>query len=75
LYHTRTAIPNIGEAGFPIISDKREIRLPQKRSYKNKKTFIDFYVQMQENEERRRVKSVRFAATRRYFESIPEDDQ
>jgi len=60
-------IPNTDVSGIPIISDKREIRLPQKRSYKNKKTFIDFYVQMQENEERRRLKSARFAATRRYF--------
>jgi len=40
-----------------IIGAVRRIRLAQKRSYKNKKSFIDFSWQMQENEERRRLKT------------------
>jgi hypothetical protein len=74
LYHNYIVIPNT-DVVIPRHKGKtRGIRVGSKRSYKNKKSFIDFYGQMQENEERRRLKSTRFAANRRYFESLPEDD-
>jgi len=54
----------------------RRIRLAQKRSYKNKKSFIDFSWQMQENEERRRLETrAACGKIRRYFEKLPEDTQ
>lgn len=42
LYHNHMVIPNTDVSGIPIIRVKREIRLSQKRSYKYKKSFIDF---------------------------------
>jgi len=59
-----------------FIGAVRRIRFAQKRSYKNKKSFIDFSWQMQENEERRRLET-RAACGKicRYFEKLPEDTQ
>jgi hypothetical protein len=51
------------------------IRGTQKRSYKNKKSFIDFSAQMQENEERRRLKSAHISARSPLFLFVPEDKQ
>ncbi|MEZ4626676.1 MAG: hypothetical protein R2912_00710 [Eubacteriales bacterium] len=59
-----------------FIGAVRRIRLAQKRSYKNKKSFIDFSWQMQENEERRRLETLASRGEfRRYFEKLPEDTQ
>jgi len=72
LYHTLTARAGTGR----FIGAVRRIRFAQKRSYKNKKSFIDFSWQMQENEERRRLETrAACGKIRRYFEKLPEDTQ
>jgi hypothetical protein len=74
LYHNYIVIPNT-DVVIPRHKGKtRGIRVGSKRSYKNKKSFIDFYGQMQENEERRRLKSAHISTRSPLFLYVPEDN-